>query len=299
MRSALTCTPALVASLALFLLGCPSALPPASQVPSGTAAIDRLKETQACGTGIHGVAKVDHFGKEGRFRGKLMFFATKPANLEMDAVSPFGLTLATLTSDGNQFALLDLRDKRFLVGPAAPCNIARLTSAPIPGHALVDLLRGSVPLLKQQHTLGTEPKIEWRKGAYEVTVRSTREATQIVRMVPHPDDYAKPWQQQRMRLLSVRVEQYGGVLYEAELEGHAAASMSVPREDPETGEPAIPVSGPECHAEVPRTLRMTVPSANTDVIFRYDEVEWNPPIPNGVFTQARPQGMPQVTVDCQ
>jgi hypothetical protein len=291
----------------LCVLGCPAARPPASQFPTGVAAIERLKETQACGTGLHGVAKVDHFGKEGRFRGKLMFFATKPANLEMDAVSPFGLTLATLTSDGNQFALLDLRDKRFLVGPAAPCNIARLTSAPIPGHALVDLLRGAAPLLKLQpagqgrdegRAGGFAPTVTWLNGAYEVTIPSTREARQILRMVPHPDDYGKPWNKQRMRLLSVRVEQYGGILYEAELEGHAPAAMSVPREDPETGEPAIPVSGPECHAEVPRTLRMTVPASNTDVIFRYDEVEWNPPVPPGVFTQTPPQGMPRVTVDC-
>lgn len=289
---------ALCSLLALALLGCP-VRPPASQFPNGTAAIAQLQATQACGTGLHGVAKVDHFGKEGRFRGKLMFFATKPANLEMDAVSPFGLTLATLTSDGSRFALLDLRDKRFLVGPAAPCNIARLTSAPIPGHALVDLLRGAAPLLKLPHTLGTEPKVVWEDGAYLVTVPSTREATQYLRIAVHPDDYAKPWQQQRMRLLEVRVEQYGGTLYQAELEGHAPAAMSVPREDPETGEPPIPVSGPECHAEVPRTLRMIVPAASTDVIFRYDEVEWNPPIPAGVFQQNRPQGMPQVTVDCE
>ena len=47
-----------------------------------------------------------------------------------------------------QFALADLRDKRFYVGPAAACNIARLTSVPVPGHVLVDLLRGEAPVLK-------------------------------------------------------------------------------------------------------------------------------------------------------
>jgi hypothetical protein len=285
----------LVPGLAAALLGCPSALPPASQVPTGQAALGRLRETQACGTGIHGVAKVDHFGKEGRFRGKLMFFATRPANLEMDAVSPFGITLATLTSNGEKFSLLDLRNKQFLVGPAAPCNIARLTSVPIPGPALVDFLLGSAPVLKHAES---SPSIQWRKGAYEITVPSTNQATQVLRMVPHPDDYQKPWTAQRMRLLSARVDQAGSTLYQAELEGHAPAAMSVPREDPDGVEAPMPVSGPECHAEVPRTLRLTVPASNTDVIFRYDEVEWNPPVPPGVFEQRAPQGMPEVFVDC-
>jgi hypothetical protein len=287
-------SPLFLGAFSALLLACPSALPPASQVPTGQLAIERLQNTQACGTGVHGVAKIDHFGKEGRFRGKLLFFASRPANLEMDAVSPFGLTLATLTSNGKRFALLDLREKQFLVGPAAPCNIARLTSVPIPGHALVDLLRGSAPILKH-----SSASIAWKSGAYEIIVKSSRDAVQTLRMVPHPDDYAKPWNAQRMRLLSVRVDQYGGTLYQAELEGHAPGIMSKPREDVETGEPALPVSGPECHADIPRTLRLSVPGAtDTDVIFRYDEAEWNPPLPEGVFEPVKPQGMPELIVDC-
>lgn len=278
-----------------LLLGCPSVPPPASQVPTGQAAIDRIRETQACGKGLQGVAKIDHFGKAGRFRGKLLFFASAPANLEMEAQSPFGINLATLTSNGQRFAFLDLREKAFLVGPAAPCNIARLTSVPIPGHAMVDLLRGLPPILK--HDTST---IEWDgHGYYLVRVPSSRGAVEELHLAPHPADMGKPWKEQRLRLLDVRVVQSEVELYHAELDGHAAGKMASPRPtDPETGEPGLGVSGPECHADVPRSIHLQVPSSDADVIFTYDEAEWNPPLPPGVFDQQRPAGMQELFVDC-
>ena len=286
-----------VLSAALFLWGCPAAPPPASQFPSGDAAIAALHETQACGTGVHATAKIDHFSDQGRVRGTLLLFASQPANLRIDAVSPFGLTLATLTSDSKSFALADLRDKRFYVGAAEPCNIARLTSAPIPGHALVSLLRGDAPVLKH-----TSTGITWDHGHYIVDVPSTREASQELWIGVHPDDRDKPYSAQRLRLLGVTVRQYDGVLYRATLDGHTPAKMAAPRADPDglPGELAetLAPSGPECHAELPRSMHVEVPGGKADVLFRYDEVEWNPPIPAGAFEQQNPGGLERTHVTC-
>src|SRR5688572_25054822 len=79
------------------LTGCGTP-PPASQVPSARAAVDRIHATQDCGIGIHASAKIDHFGKGGRVRADLLAFAVWTDRLRMDVVSPFGVTLATLTS---------------------------------------------------------------------------------------------------------------------------------------------------------------------------------------------------------
>jgi hypothetical protein len=280
------------------LTGCPGMPPPVSQPPNALSVVERLQATQACGLGVQGTAKIDHFGKAGRFRGKLLFFAVGPANLEMEAQSPFGVNLATLTSNGSRFAFLDLREKAFLVGPAMPCNIARLTSVPIPGHALVSLLRGVPPVLRKT----SDPtSIVWNDdGYYVVKMPSTREAVEELHIAPHPADLAKPWTEQRMRLLQVAVTQYGSLLYTADLSEHAPGKMASARPtDPETGEPGLPPSGPECHADLPRVLRMKVPQSDVDVIFRYEEAEWNPPLPPGVFDLQRPQGMQQYEVDCQ
>ncbi|MCA9584347.1 MAG: hypothetical protein KC657_03210 [Myxococcales bacterium] len=272
--------------------------PPASQMPSAQAAIDRMRATQACGNGIQAAAKIDHFGEGGRVRGDLLLFAVKPARLRMDVVSPFGVTLATLASDGKRFSLSDLRDKRFFIGPAEACNIARLTTVPIPGHVLVGLLRGEAPVLKNGGD--ADKTIEWsRRGYYVVRVRGTRDAEQEVHLAPHPDDFGKPWSEQRLRVKDVLVKQQGVVLYHAELSDHRAAKMAAERVDPDGIDPPVPPSGPMCEAELPRKLHVEVPGKDEDVQFRYDTVTWNPPIIEGLWTQPVPGGVQVVRVDCE
>jgi hypothetical protein len=286
---------AALATLA-FVGGCGTAAPP-SKVPTPRAAIDRVVATQDCGRGIHAAAKIDHFGKGGRVRGDLLAFAVWPAFLRMDVVSPFGVTLATLTSDGENFTLYDLRDKRFLYGPASACNIARLTSVPIPAHVLVSLLRGEAPVLKHAPE---DMTIRWdSSGYYVVTIRGANQTEETIKVAPHPDDFNRPWEQQRMRLLEVEMKQEGIVLYHAKLEGHRAAAMDKPRIDPDGIDPPIPVSGPTCTAELPRTIHVEVPGKDADVLFRYENVTWNPPLPEGTFTQPVPPGVNVERVTCE
>jgi hypothetical protein len=251
--------------------------------------------------GIHAAAKIDHFGKEGRVRGDLLAFAVWPDRLRMDIISPFGVTLATLTSDGQRFMLNDLRDKRFLHGPATACNIARLTTVPVPGHVLVSLLRGEAPVLK--HAGETETTIDWDSGGYYlVKIKGTTGAEERVKIAPHPDDLALPWDKQRLRVLDVEVKQNDIVLYHAELSDHkppAPGDIAKPIIDPDGLEPPIQPSGPVCMAEVPRRIHVEVPGSEADVLFRYDNVTWNPPLPEGTFTQPVPQGVQVERVTCE
>jgi hypothetical protein len=286
----------LEATLVTLLAGCASVPPPASQLPSATAAIDTMRATASRCTGLQAAAKIDHFGKEGRVRGDLLMFVAVPARLRMDIVSPFGVTLATLTSDGAHFALSDLREKRFYVGPASACNIKRLTTVPLPGSVLVNLLRGQAPVLKHEPGVGT---VAWSgAGYYVVTIPSTRTATEELHLAPRQEDRSKPWNEQRMRLLDVVVRQYGEVLYHAELDGHAVAPMAKERIDADGIDPPLPPSGPFCDAELPRRIHVVVPDLREDVLFRYDQVTWNPPLPEGTFSQPAPASMPVVPVEC-
>ncbi len=284
------------AVVVLGSMGCGAAAPPASQVPSAQAALDRLRATGQCENAIQASAKIDHFGQGGRVRGDLLMFAAVPAQMRMDVISPFGATLITLTSDGKTFNLADFKEKRFLRGPATACNIARLTSVPVPPHALVDLLRGQAPVLK--HEPGAA-QIAWSpKGYYVLTLPSTREAIEELHVVPRVEDWNKPWTDQRMRLLDVEVKQAGAVLYHAELESHAVAPMAKERLDALGLAPPLPPSGPFCDAEIPKRIHLEVPVPNDDVVFRYDEITWNPPLPEGTFVQAAPGGMAVESVDC-
>lgn len=293
--------------LALFLLGCPSAYaPPVSPLPSSGAAIERMRATAPDCTAIQAAAKIDRRGEGGRVAGDLMMIVQSPQSIRMDVVS-FGTTLATLTSDSKRFALMDLREKRFFVGPARACNIARFTRVPIAGTALVELLRGQAPLLKGwkpvtsggQGADASAPQWNSREGHYVVVVRDDKDNEEEIRLAPHPDDLGKPWNQQRMRVVGVTVTKGGLVWYRAELGDHAVAPMGKERVDPEGVDPPMPPSGPMCTAEIPRRILVEVPWLGESIRFRYDEITWNPPIPPGLFQQTHPPGTELVPTDCE
>ncbi len=279
----------------ILLCGCPGRAAPQSFLPDANAAIERMRQTAAGCNGVQANAKIDHFGKDGRIRGDLMLIATMPANLRMDIVSPFGASIATLTSDGTTFGLADLRDKRFYVGPASACNISRLTTVPIPGNVLVDFLRGQAPVLKQTGEGG----IAWNsKGFYVIYIYGANHTNEEIHMVPLDQDWNKPWQQQRFRVLDVTVERGGLLYYHAEMSDHSPAPMSGARIDKDGIDPPIPPSGPTCTAELPRKIHVEVPGLDEDVEFTYEQVTWNPPLPEHIFVQQAPPGMPTVPEPC-
>jgi hypothetical protein len=273
--------------------------PPASVPPSADAALARMHATFSCANAVQGNGKLDHFGElsgqKGRFRGDLLLFAERPASVRMDVVSPFGVALATLTSDGSRFAIADLRNKALTQGPATACNIARFTNVAVPGFVLVDLLRGEAPVLK--HVAGGATMAWDTGGFWVIDIASSREAHEEIRLAPRPDDWTKSWQEQRMRVLEVRVVQQGYLLYRAELGEHAPAPTAGPRIDPEHLEPPIPPSGPACDAEIPRRIEVQVESA--DVRFQYQQATWNPPLPPGVFDQMPAPGTIVQSVKCE
>jgi hypothetical protein len=284
-------------SALLALAGC-GHLPPPSRIPTADDAIARMRATFACANGIQGEAKIDHFSPQGRVRGQVLLIAVNPDRVRFDVVPPFGVTLYTLTSNGENFALYDLKEKEFLFGPATPCNLARLTQVPVPGHALVSLLRGEAPVLVHSRT---DESLAWDAsgGFYRVVLKSTRDAGEEVHLEVRPEDWSKPWSEQRMRVTDVRVFQRGVDLYHAELDHHAPTTTAEPRVDPDGVEPPIPPSGGTCDAEIPRSIRMRVPNTDEDVIFQYKDVRWNPPIAPGAFTQPIPSGVRTRFVNCE
>ncbi len=287
---------AAVAALAWWASACCSTAPPPSQFPSAADALARMKDTYSCANGIQGDGKIDHFGTQGRVRGEVLLFAINPARVRVDVISPFGAMLFSLTSNGEDFKMLDTKEKQFLYGPAKACNLARMTQVPVPGHVLVSLLRGEAPLLVHEPQA---PTISWDCDHYQVIIPSTREAQQEVHLQVYDEDFDKPWSEQRVRVTQVNVYQRGYTIYEADLTNHEKAKTAPPRTDPDGIDPDIPPSGPACNVEIPRSIHMVVPSKGDDVIFQYEEVMFNPPIPAGAFSQPVPGGVQRVFVDCE
>ena len=279
----------------LLAAGCAKS-PPPSQFPDARAALERMRETYACSRGLSGEAKLDYFGDQGRVRGDLWYLVSLPNKVRLDVISPFGATISTLTSDGTQFNLLDLRQKQFLTGPANDCNLANFTRVPMPPHALVQLLRGEAPVLVHEASAAS---IAWKGGQYVVSIAGRHSAHETIELSPLDADWNKPFSEQRVIVNNVRLEQLGVPLYNVELRGHQATRTAPPRKDPDGIDPPLPPSGPSCEAPVPRRLRIEVPQGDHDLMVDNREVLHNPPLHAGAFTQETPSGVRIMSSPCQ
>lgn len=268
---------------------------PDSLFPSARLALDAVAEQHRCSRALRGQAKLDYFDDQGRVRVETLFLAEHPDHVRFDLISPFGGTLATLTADGETFALLDTKDKAFYLGPASQCNVERFLRVPVPPAALIQLMAGEAPVLVHQPG---QASIEWSGGRYQIEIESRHGASQVIELVPHDDDWYKPYTEQRLRVVAVAVEQQGVELYRAELKDHAPAATAKPRVDPLGIDEDVPPSGPQCYAEIPRRVRFIVPLSDRDVIFEHDDVEHNPPLLPGTFTQPVPDGVSVRRSDC-
>ena len=226
-----------------------------------------------------------------------MLFAARPARIRMDIVSPFGVALATLTSDGQRFGLADLRDKTFFTGPAAACNIARLTTVPVPGHVLVDLLRGEAPVLKHE---GGGATMAWDShGWWVLAIPGTREATEEIHLAPRPTTGPAHGTSSGCACSTcascsrVRALPRGAERPRERADRGTARGPGQPRAA--HSRRAAPCATPRSRAR--STSRCPVPEA--DVRFTYQQLEWNPPLPEGTFVQPVPQGMRVEPVTCE
>ena len=275
--------------------GCARSAPP-SRFPDAQSLLARLHDQQRCSRGLSAEGKIDYFGKEGRVRGSLLFMASSPDSVRLDVVSPFGATISTLTSNGKDFAVYDLRQRVFLHGPASACNLGQFTHVPMPPHALVSLLRGEPPVLVHDSAQAT---LAWEGGRYVVRIAGSHSATQEIAISPSDADYDKPYAQQRVELSSVEVRQQNYVLYRAELQQYEPARTAPPRSDPDGIDPDVPPSGPECGAQLPRRLHLEVPSEEQDLVLSVSEIAHNPPLRPGVFEQRPPGGVVVRSSPCQ
>jgi hypothetical protein len=254
-----------------------------------------MRTTHACSHGVQAESKVDYFGERGRVRGSTLFVTSRPDRVRFDVFSPFGVNISTLTSNGSDFALLDFTSKRFFAGPASECNVLRFLHVPVPPHALVTLLAGEAPVLV--HT-AADAAIEWRGGSYVVSLKSRHDATETIRLEPVPNDWNKPYAEQRLRVLEVTVAQQGIQLYHAELEGFEPARTAAARVDPDGIDADIPPSGPACSAEIPRRIRIVSEASAQDVLLTHSEIVHNPPLLPSLFEQRAPAGVQRLTAYC-
>jgi hypothetical protein len=292
-RSAGGAIPAGVLATAL-VFGC--ARPPPSQFPNARDALERLHATTSCARGVSVEAKLDYMGSAGRVRAEVLYISAVPDRVRFDVVSPFGATLSTLAANGKNFSFSDLRQRQYIHGPANACNLARFTRLPLAPHALGDLLRGDAPVLVHHPEAAS---IAWEGSRYVLRIKGGHGASQELEIEPISSDFERPWREQRVRVLAVRVEQLGVPLYAIELDDHAPALTAPPRVDPDGLDPPIPPSGPACSVELARRIHIEVPAGDHDLVLALKNAVLNPPLVGSVFEPERPRGLRDLYSPCE
>ncbi len=292
-------------SIGLLILvsqaGC-AALPKA-RFPAARDALAQLSAQTGCSRALQGDASLVASGGLVKVRGKMLYLVQAPERVRFDLYSEFGVTLSTLTSDGERFSLYSLDQRSFWYGPAKTCNIKRFTQVAIPAFALVELLRGRPPVLSHAEGSATirYARPLFSKGRYVIEIEGDHQARERLEIGVAPEDIEKPLEHQRLRLLSVRVTQAGRLLYEAKLSDHAPAQRREDKVTPEEAEMGIvplPPSGPTCAAEVPRTVEFSVPDRGYTLVISSKDVAHNPSLAPGVFEQEIPPGVVSERSDC-
>jgi outer membrane lipoprotein-sorting protein len=138
---------AMVVALLPLVAGCPKPAVRPYPPPSADELMAALRSRAEHLKTLRMTAKVDHMANGGeRVRIKVNMLLARGGKLRIEADSPLGGALATLVSDGTQFSLLDVRQNRFLTGPAKACNVARLIRLSIAPDDVVAVLMGGAPL---------------------------------------------------------------------------------------------------------------------------------------------------------
>ncbi len=237
--------------------------PPPSRVPSGQAAIDRMRASYGCESTLAvDTAKVDAFADGKRVRTDVMMLAAAPDRFRLDVQAPLAMGPAlVVTSDGARMVVNDVRaGKREELAPSA-LALERWLGVPVPPAALVTLLLGHAPVLRH----GEAPSLAWRDGAWHVLVSGGSGAREELTLEVDAADWSRPWSEQRLRPTRVRVEQNGVLSYDVELGATKSLVAST------------------CSTAIPRALRFR--SEQSDVLLQLDEVRVNPDLPAASFAQ--------------
>lgn len=269
-RSANAGRPLLRASCALVavvLAGCPKPAVRPYPPPTGEELLAALRARAEHFKTLRARAKIDYMAHGGdRARLKMNLLAERPDKLRVEADSPLGGALSTLTTDGTEFALLDVRNNRFLQGPAKACNVARLIQLAIPPADVVAVLMGGAPLD------GKVAGVSWNphNGGREVLTLALPDGGREILELDAGD---KRWDLMRAE----RRDAAGTILWRVSDDGWKDRDGGV---------------------RLPDVEDVEQPPRGVDVEIKFRSVEPNVALPDELFRLPPPEGITPEAADC-
>lgn len=263
----------------LLFVGCPRPGCPTTPHEDPSTALRMHRSLHRTLGSMRAEARVDQRGSEGRVRGTVLLFLQRPDRVRFDAMTQFG-PAAVLTSNGNAFQLLDMREDRFLEGEACPSNIARLLGVALGGEEVARFLVGDSPRLDTDQI-----SMACGDEGYVITLTTEHQRQEIVLAV-RGADHELPPEAQHLRL--VRSELFtaaGDTVWRATFEDYQV--VTDPADEEGRG------------IAMPFRVRFEDPGREADTLVRFKSIEivTDPPRPE-VFQQDAPPGVTVEHVMC-
>lgn len=272
---------ALIAVITTLLGGCGAASCPREGFTSAPSLLRSFVSMRSPARSMRAEARVDRRDETGRIRGTVLMMLARPDRVRFDAMTQFG-PAAVLTSDGEEFALVDLRENRFFVGPSCAENIERLLGLPLAGADVARFLFGETPLLE-----ASDQDVVCEGGHYLVTRRADDGRTQILTLEVRSADVEAPPDQQRLRLRSSEVHAPDGSLeWRVRYDDHRVIEDPLDTESPRRG------------VAMPFSIHFELPARNIDTLVRFTSIDLNPSIPPDAFHQEPRDGLTIEPVEC-
>jgi hypothetical protein len=256
-------------ALALLSLAC-SGSPPRRPITDPHLVLRGIRDRESHVQGLRAHGSADHFGAQGRIRGEVYVFVSRP-NVRVDTRA-FGNTVSTIISNGRTFAMSDFRGGTHFVGDAVPCVASQLLGVSLEAGEVVALLAGGPPILDG------DSHIRWDNDHYVVDITGSNHRSESLHLTitNEEHDNASPEQQHPRPV-------------RAELSDARGLRAVLTFEDYDT------VSG----VAFPKRVRVLIERDNVDLVVRYNEVSINPELPEDTFDQAPPNEALRVeTVRC-
>ncbi|HBQ17808.1 MAG: DUF4292 domain-containing protein [Sandaracinaceae bacterium] len=270
-----------VALVALALVGCPGRPCPSQPFADAESALDAYRDMRRPARVIRAEARVDRRDPEGRIRGTVLMFIARPDRVRFDAMTQFG-PAAVLTSDGDRFALMDLRENHFYEGPTCPANIERLLGLRFSSTEVTRLLLGETPRIEAE-----DRTIRCDGATYRVELTAADGRRQELDLELREGDEMVPPEAQRMRLKRSEVFSADG-----QTEWRVTYDEYRFIEDPDD------TQSPRRGVVLPFRVRFEDPRRDIDTLVRFSSIDLNVEIPAGAFRQETRPGLEVHPVTC-
>lgn len=264
-------------SFALAAVGCGSGLPaPKYPFANGDQLLARHDSLFRELNGIRAEARVDQRGSQGRVRGTVLMFVERNGRVRFDVMTQFG-PVAILTSDAENFAFSDLREKKYLTGLTCPRNIARLLGVPLSAADTAHFLLGGTPVL-----VSTSSEVKWNSaGYYTLILHGVKGEHQELDFQLDPGDTDRQPGEQRLSLLRTELfDPKGDRIWRV-----SYADLQV-------------VTSGQTRLRLPYTVRVEQTASKSDTLVRFKELKLNPTFSDEIFVQEPRPGMTEEEASC-